>query len=50
VSFVHIASVEGERNALADVQAFARFQADVRDRCQEQPVVTELHEVGSYRP
>ena len=50
VSFVHVASVEGEHNPLAEVEAFARFQADVRDRCVEQPVVTELHEVGSYRP
>ena len=50
VSFVHIASVEGEHNPLAEVEAFARFQAEVRDRCEEQPVVTELHEVGSYRP
>jgi hypothetical protein len=50
VSFVHLASVEGEHNALAESGAFARFQADVRDRCEELPVVTELHEVGSYRP
>jgi hypothetical protein len=50
VSFVHIASVEGEDNPLADVAAFARFQADVRDRCAVQPEVTELHEVGAYRP
>ena len=50
VSFVHVASVEGEHNPLAEVAAFARFQADVRDRCDEPPVVTELHEVGSYRP
>ncbi len=50
LSFVHIATVEGERNPLAEVEAFARFQADVRDRCEEPPVVTELHEVGSYRP
>jgi quinol monooxygenase YgiN len=50
VSFAHIASVEGEHNPLAEVEAFARFQAEVRDRCEEQPVVTELHEVGSYRP
>ena len=49
VSFVHIATVEGEHNPLAEVEAFARFQADVRDRCEEPPVVTELHEVGSYR-
>ena len=50
VSFVHIASVEGEHNPLAEVEAFARFQADVRDRCDEPPVVTQLHEVGAYRP
>jgi hypothetical protein len=50
VSFVHIASVEGDDNPLAEVAAFARFQAEVRDRCEVQPVVTELHEVGSYRP
>jgi hypothetical protein len=50
VSFVHIASVDGEHNPLAEVEAFDRFQADVRDRCEEPPVVTELHEVGSYRP
>jgi hypothetical protein len=50
VGFVHIATVEEGSNPLAEVEAFARFQADVRDRCEEPPVVTELHEVGSYRP
>jgi len=50
VSFVHVASVEGEHNPLAEVEAFARFQADVRDRCDEPPVATQLHEVGAYRP
>jgi len=50
VSFVHVASVEGEHNPLAEVEAFARFQADVRDRCDEPPVATQLHEVGTYRP
>ena len=49
VSFVHLATVEGDHNPLAETAAFARFQADVRDRCEEPPVVTELHEVGSYR-
>jgi quinol monooxygenase YgiN len=49
VSFVHLATVEGEHNPLAETAAFARFQAGVRDRCEEPPVVTELHEVGSYR-
>src|SRR4051794_27610975 len=50
VSFVHMATVEGDHNPLAEVAAFARFQADVRDRCDVPPVVTELHEVGCYRP
>jgi hypothetical protein len=49
VTFVHLATVEGERNPLTDVAAFARFQADVRDRCEEPPVATELHPIGSYR-
>jgi hypothetical protein len=50
VSFVHLASVEGEENPLGQTAAFARFQAEVRDRCDEPPVVTALTEVGSYRP
>jgi hypothetical protein len=50
VSFVHVASAEDDDNALAESAAFARFQAGVRDRCDVQPVVTELHEVGAYRP
>ena len=52
VSFVHLSSIDTEdgHNPLSDVEAFARFQADVRDRCEEPPVVMELHEVGSYRP
>ena len=49
VSFVHIASSEGERTPLAELDAFRRFQADIRERCDEPPVVTQLHEVGSYR-
>ena len=49
VSFVHLAETEGGRNPLADVEAFARFQAGIADRCVHQPVVTQLHEVGSFR-
>ncbi len=49
VSFVHLAETEDGRNPLSDVEAFARFQANIRDRCDEPPVVTELHEVGSFR-
>ena len=49
VSFVHIASQEGEQNPLADVAAFQRFQENIRDRCDEPPVVAVLDEVGSFR-
>ncbi len=51
VSFVHLVSVETEtgENPLEQSPAFQAFQADVRDRCAEQPSVTVLDEVGSYR-
>ena len=49
VSFVHMASQAGERSPLADIAAFTRFQEDIRARCDEPPVVTELEEVGSFR-
>jgi hypothetical protein len=29
--------------------AFQRFREGIRERCQEAPVVTELHELGSFR-
>lgn len=48
VSFVHLA-VHGQDNPLKWVAAFGRFQEGIRDRCDEQPVVTHLEEVGSYR-
>lgn len=51
VSFVHIftGEAEGDREALRELPAFKAFAAGVRDRCDEQPVVTQLNEVGSYR-
>ena len=50
VSFVHVAAVEADgRNPLGQVEAFARFQQDIADRCDEPPVATEMSEVGSYR-
>jgi hypothetical protein len=48
VSFVHLATQEGEHNPLAEIEAFARFQAGIRDRCDEAPVVTDLELVGSF--
>jgi len=51
VSFVHLVSVETEdgHNPLSDVKAFNEFQENVRDRCEDDPIATELREIGSYR-
>lgn len=51
VSFVHIVSVEttDDRNPLIETPAFKTFNAGITDRCEEQPVLTEMTEVGSYR-
>jgi hypothetical protein len=49
VSFVHIATEEGEHNPLADIAAFGRFQENIRDRCDQPPVASRLDEVGSFR-
>ena len=50
VSFMHIVSVETAdgSNPLVELAAFKAFSADVRDRCDEQPVFVALQEVGSY--
>ena len=48
-SFVHIASIEAEQNPLQELPAFKAFTADIRDRCDEPPVVVELSEIGSYK-
>jgi hypothetical protein len=51
VSFVHIASVETTdgSNPLTESVAFKAFQAGIKDRCEEQPVATEMTAIGSYR-
>jgi quinol monooxygenase YgiN len=51
VSFVHISSLETEdgRNPLSELEAFARFQEGIGDRCDEAPVVAPLREIGSFR-
>jgi len=48
VTFIHLAE-HGPENPLRHVEAFQRFQEGIRERCDEPPVVTELHEIGSYR-
>ncbi|MDX6525770.1 MAG: hypothetical protein QOI43_1281 [Gaiellales bacterium] len=49
--FVHLASTETAdgSNPLQQVAAFQAFQAGIGQRCVEPPVVTELHEIGSFR-
>jgi L-rhamnose mutarotase len=49
VSFVHVAVTEEGQNPLAEVKAFQEFQREVRDRCEEPPVVADLREIGSFR-
>jgi hypothetical protein len=51
VSFVHLHSADTEDTAklLPSLPAFQRFQAGIADRCVEGPVVTQIHEVGSFR-
>lgn len=49
VTFVHLATHVTDDNPLGQVTAFGRFQENLRDRCDEPPVLTELEEVGSFR-
>jgi hypothetical protein len=48
VTFIHLADTEGEGNPLTGLDAFKAFQAGVRERCDEPPVVSDLSEVGSF--
>jgi len=50
VSFVHIASIETESgdSPLSQLPAFKAFQAQIKERCEELPVVVDLDEIGSY--
>ena len=49
MTFVHLATHVTDDNPLGQVTAFGRFQENLRDRCDEPPVLTELEEVGSFR-
>ena len=51
VTFVHIASVEtaDDSNPLAGLEAFQAFTQDIKERCDEPPVVMAMTEIGSYR-
>jgi quinol monooxygenase YgiN len=50
VSFVHVHRSETDdgARALPELPAFKRFQEGIADRCEEQPVVSQITEVGSF--
>ncbi len=48
VTFIHLADTDGAGSPLTGLDAFKAFQAGVRERCDERPVVSELSEVGSF--
>ena len=49
VTFIHVASVESsEKNPLTSLPSFKAFQAQLKDRCVEPPVVTDVSIVGAY--
>jgi hypothetical protein len=48
-TFMHIANYSGEGKApLTGIRAFKDFQAGIKDRCDELPVVHRVTEIGSY--
>lgn len=51
VSFVHIASIETEdgENPMSHLSAFQNFLSEIKERCDEPPILSELNELGSYR-
>lgn len=50
LGFVHLASIEAADggNPLLALEAFKAFTAQIKDRCDEPPVTTPLHELGAY--
>ena len=48
VSFVEVLTGEDGPGPLAASPAFQRFRSTLDARCEHPPVLTELHEVGSY--
>jgi len=51
LNFMHIASIETDdgSNPLGATAAFKAFQAEIKDRCDEPPVATDVELVGAYR-
>ena len=49
--FGHVAvnGTDSDRSPVSEVAAFQEFTREIADRCDEQPQVSEMHEVGAYR-
>jgi hypothetical protein len=50
VSFVHVATLDGDDNPLTRSAAFADFQRGISGRCAAGPAAADAEVVGSYRP
>ncbi len=50
VTFVHVATLDGADSALTELPAFKAFQKELKARCVELPLVTEMTIVDSFRP
>jgi hypothetical protein len=48
LTFLHLAETDDELNPLSELAAFQQFQEGIRSRCDEPPIATELHEIGSF--
>jgi hypothetical protein len=51
VTFVHLAHHNNDNadNPLTQLPAFQHFQEGINDRCEENPVATPIHQIGSYQ-
>ena len=49
VTFVAFADLPDGPGVLRDLAAFQRYRSALDERCVEPPVMTTLHEIGSYR-
>jgi len=48
VSFVELAVTDGP-GRFSQLKSFCHYRATLDERCDEPPVITKLHEVGSFR-
>jgi hypothetical protein len=48
VSFVHVATFEGQENPLSTSPAFQQFVTGIGDRCAEPPVSNQGTGIGTY--